>query len=275
MIHAPEVDATASTGAPLFDPLRAVEDRSSVVHLSVDGLPRRPIRDHGPVLDEDMATRVEAKVARTRGDYAEFTELAASVRRWLALSGARDASATRTSAPELQAPHHGASDASWHDRADLVARHRPALLIDAEHITSEALPLLLETVRAAYGSPGIRRAYADWTKPGRASWFAPLRQHGVQPIHNFDTPVHNRSLIALTLEALDLVERYAVTSLVLVGDLGPALPLVSRLKAAGVKVAVIGPATNPDDLQRDADEFLDIASLGHVAAPPARGRHQA
>lgn len=61
---------------------------------------------------------------------------------------------------------------------------------------------------------------------------------------------------------------------VLVGDLGAALPLVTRLKATGVKVAVIGPASNPDDVRRAVNEFVDLASLSETAMRIA-GRHRA
>ncbi|WP_310529032.1 NYN domain-containing protein [Nocardioides sp.] len=225
--------------------------------------------------DSGVATPVEARSDRSPVDYTEFKELATAVRQWLVLARAKDAVAsTPVVRAELRTPHPTVADVRWQDREEVVVTETPALLIDAAHLTSEGLPQLLETVRAAYGSPVICRAYADWTKPDLAAWFEPLRHYGVQPVHNFDTPDHSRSLVALTLEALEIVEKYAVTSLVLVGDFGAALPLVTRLKAAGVKVAVIGPASNPDDVRRDADEFVDIASLSQPAAA-SRGRHRA
>lgn len=240
--------------------------------IAIEALPRRADREGGRLIDAGSAMRGDARGDGATVDYAEFRELATSVRKWLALTSANEVSAER---PGLRALRPAVPDGPWQDRAEDVVAERPALLIDAHHLTSERLPHLLETVSAAYGSPAICRAYADWTTPGLGSWFPHLRHYGVQPIHHFDTRAHSRSLVALALEALDLVERNGVTSLVLVGDLGAALPLVTRLKAAGVRVAVIGPDSNPDDVRRDAHEFMDIAALDGPAFTPARGRHRA
>lgn len=258
------------------------QDRSAGAEHRIDVLPRRPTTDASRGVGESAPVAHDDLSGERSFDDTEFKGLAASVRQWLALTRAKDIAATtppervdRVERLDVRATRDTVPDPRWQDREDPVESERPALLIDADHVTSDQLPHLLETVRAAYGGPIIRRAYADWTRPELASWFAQLRQHGVQPIHNFDTHDHRRSLLALTLEALDIVERSAVTRVVLVGDLGAALPLLTRLKANGVKVAVIGPASNPDDVRRAADDFLDIASLNETAATRARGRHRA
>ena len=140
---------------------------------------------------------------------------------------------------------------------------------------ARSCPSLLERARTTDGGPIICRAYADWADSDLAPWFAQLREHGVQAIHNFDTPEHRRGLAALMLDALDLVERHGVTSLVLVGDLGAALPLVTRLRSHGVTVALVGPVGTPEDLRRSVDDFVEVASLDGAAASTARGRHRA
>lgn len=246
----------------------------------LDVLPRRPIDDPNNAIDDALAAHEEARRDRSAVD-GEFTELAMSVRKWLALSGSKTiskAAMSKTTAtaeqPEVRVLHETGRASAWLDREDAVAAERPALLIDAEYLSSDRLPHVMEAVRAAYGRPLICRAYADWTKPELRAWFAQLRHLGIQPMQNFDTRDHSRSLVALAIDALDLVDHYAVTCAVLVGDLGAALPLVTRLKATGVKVAVIGPASNPDDVRRAADEFVDLASLSGTAGRTG-GRHRA
>ncbi|MEO5663420.1 MAG: NYN domain-containing protein [Nocardioides sp.] len=223
----------------------------------------------------------EARRDRSAVVDGEFKELATSVRKWLVLSGSKALSKTaisKTAAaaerPDVRVSHETGRAPASLDHEDAVAAERPALLIDAECVSSDRLPHVMEAVRAAYGRPLICRAYADWTKPELRAWFAQLRHLGIQPMQNFDTPDHSRSLVALAVDALDLVDHYAVTCAVLVGDLGAALPLVTRLKATGVKVAVIGPASNPDDVRRAVDEFVDIASLRETARRTG-GRHRA
>lgn len=276
----PAVHMAARPGSSHFGHAPADVDRPEGVDHRNDLVPRRLANgDPSGFIDAALAAHEAAKGDRTTFVDGEFRELATSVRKWLALSSAK-AIPTKNAidSPDLCVPHTTVPIPipvqRWKGRQDLVGSERPAVLIDAEHLPSHRLPHLLETVRAAYGSPVICRAYADWTRPELKSWFAHLRQCGVQPIHNFDTRDHSRSLVALALEALDVVERYGVTCAVLVGDLGTALPLVTRLKAAGVKVAVVGPASNPDDVRREADEFLDIASIGDTATRTG-ARHRA
>ena len=241
-----------------------------------DALPRRPIDDPIHAIDDALAAHEEARRDRSAVVDGEFKELATSVRKWLVLSGSNASSKTTPTAvqPDLHVSHETGRASAWLDREDAVAAERPALLIDAECVSSDRLPHVMEAVRAAYGRPLICRAYADWTKPELRAWFAQLRHLGIQPMQNFDTRDHSRSLVALAIDALDLVDHYAVTCAVLVGDLGAALPLVTRLKATGVKVAVIGPASNPDDVRRAADEFVDLDSLSGTAGRTG-GRHRA
>lgn len=246
-----------------------------------DALPRGPIDDPINAIDDALAAHEEARRDRSAVVDGEFEELATSVRKWLVLSRSNASSKTTISKntataerPDARVSHGSGRASAMLDRGDVVAAERPALLIDAEYLSSDRLPHVMEAVRAAYGRPLICRAYADWTKPELGTWFAQLRHLGIQPMQNFDTPDHSRSLVALAIDALDLVDHYAVTCAVLVGDLGAALPLVTRLRASGVKVAVIGPASNPDDLRRAVDEFVDIASLSGTATRTA-GRHRA
>lgn len=244
-------------------------------------LPRRPIDDPINAIDDALAAHEEARRDRSAVVDGEFTELAAAVRKWLALSGSKaisKAAMSKTTVtaeqPDLRVSREVGRASAWLGREDALVAERLALLIDAECVASDRLPHVMEAVRTAYGRPLICRAYADWTKPELRAWFAQLRHLGIQPMQNFDTRHHSRSLVALAIDALDLVDHYAVTCAVLVGDLGAALPLVTRLKATGVKVAVIGPASNPDDVRRAVDEFVDIASLGETATRTG-GRHRA
>jgi len=215
-------------------------------------LPRRPIDDPINAIDDALAAHDEARRDRSAVVDGEFKELAESVRKWLALSRSKAISKTTMSKttvtaerPDVRVSHEAGRASVWLDREDVVAAERPALLIDADGVSSDRLPHVMEAVRAAYGRPLICRAYADWTKPELRAWFAQLRHLGIQPMQNFDTRDHSRSLVALAIDALDLVDHYAVTCAVLVGDIGAALPLVTRLKATGVKVAVIGPPATP------------------------------
>ena len=151
--------------------------------------------------------------------------------------------------------------------------HRLAVLIDAQTTTPNNVAALFG-VLPGYGAVIVRRAYADWTNQDLRPWFTQLRQHGIQPVHHFATDQHDRTLVALTVDAVDLTRESAVDMMVIVGDLGPALPLVNRLHAAGIRVLAVGPTRTPHDLQAACDEYIDLATLAD-APSGAPGRHRA
>lgn len=204
-------------------------------------------------------------------------ELTVLVRRWLLTAGDSSEDPSGGAPPAAEAvPYarpsgttsHRGEDGMFHDPP-----HRLAVLIDARTTTPDDVASLFR-VLPGYGSVTICRAYGDWTELDMGPWEAQLRQHGIQPVHHFATAEHDRTLVALTVDAVDLGRRSAVDLMVMVGDLGPTLPLVNRLHTAGVRVLAVGPARTPEDLEAACDEYLDLATLS--AAPwLAPGRHRA
>ena len=81
---------------------------------------------------------------------------------------------------------------------------------------------MLVAIRGAYRRPLMSRAYADWTDSHSGSCF-------------------EEAVIALSLDALDVVRDGGVTCVVIVGLLQPVLPLVSRLRAHGTRVVCVAP----------------------------------
>jgi hypothetical protein len=149
---------------------------------------------------------------------------------------------------------------------------RLAVLIDAQTTTPNDVAALFGVLRG-YGAVIVSRAYADWTNRDLRPWFAQLRRHSIQPVHHFASDQHDRTLVALTIDAVDLTSE-SVDVMVMVGDLGPALPLVNRLQAAGIRVLGVGPARAPHDLEAACDEYIDLATLAD-APSLAPGRHRA
>jgi hypothetical protein len=150
---------------------------------------------------------------------------------------------------------------------------RLAVLIDAQTTTPNDVAALFGAL-PGYGAVIVCRAYADWTNRDLRPWFTQLRQHDIQPVHHFATDQCDRTLVALTVDAVDLTRDSAVDVMVMVGDLGPALPLVNRLHAAGIRVLAVGPARTPHDFEAVCDEYIDLATLAD-APSFAAGRHRA
>lgn len=157
----------------------------------------------------------------------------------------------------------------------VAAAQRLAVLIDAETTPLSSLDSLFDAL-AVHGTARVSRAYADWTTPDLHDWFARLRRHGIEPAHHFASRQHRRAMVALCLDALELATTSKLDTVVLVGDLGSALPLVTRLQALGLGVVGIGPAPTPHDLRGACDTFIPLESLVVTdAAEGNGGRHRA
>ena len=158
---------------------------------------------------------------------------------------------------------------------------RLGVLIDARVVTAGSTDEVFDLL-ADHGSVNVARAYGDWSSPEGQELMPRLRHHGIQPCHQFAaahgrshhrTP-DQRSLVALTIDAVDLARAGAVDVVVLVGDLASAYPLVQRLNAAGVAVRAFGPSDSPEDVRGMCEEFTDLELLDSAPAPGA-GRHRA
>jgi hypothetical protein len=154
---------------------------------------------------------------------------------------------------------------------------RLAVLIDSRVVTADSTDEVFD-VLADHGTVNVARAYGDWSSPAGQELMPRLRHHGVQPCHQFapaEGRAHDqRSLVALTVDAVDLARDDAVDVVVLVGDLTSAYPLVQRLNAAGVAVMAFGPSDSPQDVRGMCEEFTDLEVLD-TAPGPGAGRHRA
>ena len=151
---------------------------------------------------------------------------------------------------------------------------RLAVLIDVASTTPESADALFDLLQDQ-GTVSVCRAYADWTSPAaRGWWSAPLRQHGIQPYHHFGHDRDRRSLVALTIDAVDLARESAVDVVVLVGDLVSLHPLVVRLNASGLQVIAFGTTSTPDDVRALCHEFVDLSPAG-ILDSVQDGKHRA
>lgn len=223
-------------------------------------------------------------------------ELAASVRQWVsesaralprdaamedAVANGADSDAALTGAvpalaggrSRLPSRHAATTSSTQRDTSAGFHDSRAALLIDTAGLDHEALAEVLAAVRAAYGRPALSRAYADWTLPEQRGALNILRSHGVQPVQEFSEGAAH-TLVALSVDALDAVRDHGITRIVLVADLESVLPLITRLRASGIQVVAVGPATTPPHLRNQADSFIDICATAHQRAQPRGGRHR-
>jgi hypothetical protein len=158
---------------------------------------------------------------------------------------------------------------------------RLALLVDARATPPETADGLIE-VLAGMGSVTVRRGYADWTRPDMGVWLGLLRRHGIQPVYHFSEESAERddeqALVSMSVDAVDLARDSAVDVVVIVGNPGSMVPLVTRLHGSGARVVAVGPESTPYGVRARSDDFIDFATL--TARPTAAertgtGRHRA
>ncbi|WP_107764622.1 NYN domain-containing protein [Nocardioides terrigena] len=150
---------------------------------------------------------------------------------------------------------------------------RMGVLIDAHTTLPESLDGLFDAL-VDEGTVSVSRAYGDWSPMGSQEWMPQLRHHAIQPVHHFPTEHDQRSMVAMTIDAVDLARDSAVDVLVLVGDLASGHPLLQRLNACGIPVLAFGPTDTPYDVRALCEEFVDLGFLDARESVGA-GRHRA
>ena len=150
---------------------------------------------------------------------------------------------------------------------------RMGVLIDAHTTLPESLDGLFDAL-VDEGTVSVSRAYGDWSPMGSQEWMPQLRHHAIQPVHHFPTEHDQRSMVAMTIDAVDLARDSAVDVLVLVGDLTSGHPLLQRLNACGIPVLAFGPTDTPYDVRALCEEFVDLGFLDARESVGA-GRHRA
>jgi hypothetical protein len=181
-------------------------------------------------------------------------------------------------------PSDGAVDTAPDDPRAALPRRRKELpratparrmgvLIDAHTTLPESLDGLFDAL-VDEGTVSVSRAYGDWSPMGSQEWMPQLRHHAIQPVHHFPTEHDQRSMVAMTIDAVDLARDSAVDVLVLVGDLASGHPLLQRLNACGIPVLAFGPTDTPYDVRALCEEFVDLGFLDARESVGA-GRHRA
>ncbi len=152
---------------------------------------------------------------------------------------------------------------------------RLAVLIHAETAAPESWGPLSQLL-ADRGEVSIVHAHADWSAPEVAGWLPVLRRHGIQLRHQFRARTsQDPALIALTMDAVELAAAACLDGVVLVGDVGSAMPLLHRLRESGLTVIVAGPPATPLDIRGACSEFVDLRSLDGTGPGTTPGRHRA
>lgn len=135
---------------------------------------------------------------------------------------------------------------------------RLAVLIDAENVPYKNIKGILEEV-AKYGTPTIKRIYADWTKSTLAGWKNSLLENAITPVQQYSyTSGKNSSDSAMIIDAMDILYSEKVDGFCIVSSDSDFTRLATRLREAGMKVIGIGERKTPNSFIVACDKFIYI-----------------
>jgi len=136
-----------------------------------------------------------------------------------------------------------------------------AVLIDGDNISSAYVKEMMEEI-AKYGSPTIKRIYADWTKPGLNKWKKLLLENAISPMQQYNyTKGKNATDSAMIIDAMDILYSQKVEGFCLVSSDSDFTRLATRLREAGKQVIGIGEKKTPIPFIAACDKFIYIEIL--------------
>jgi len=135
---------------------------------------------------------------------------------------------------------------------------RLAVLIDAENVPYRNIKGILEEV-AKYGTPTIKRIYADWTSAALSGWKSAMLENAITPIQQYSyTYGKNSSDSAMIIDAMDILYSGKVDGFCIVSSDSDFTRLATRLREAGMKVIGIGERKTPNAFIVACDKFIYI-----------------
>ncbi len=146
---------------------------------------------------------------------------------------------------------------------------RLAVLIDAENVPFSNIKGVMEEI-AKYGTPTIKRIYADWTKPAISGWKNVLLENAITPIQQYSyTTGKNSSDSAMIIDAMDILYSDKVEGFCIISSDSDFTRLVTRLREAGKKVFGIGERKTPNPFIAACDKFIYMEIISAASAQNA------
>mgnify|MGYP000493115961 CR=1 FL=1 len=120
-----------------------------------------------------------------------------------------------------------------------------ALLIDADNVSYNYLPIMLEEAKR-YGNVAIRRIYGDWTDCRKNTWKDILLENSIIPIQQYSYTIgKNASDSAMIIDAMDILYSDQVSGFIIVSSDSDFTRLAMRLREACMTVIGMGESKTP------------------------------
>lgn len=142
-----------------------------------------------------------------------------------------------------------------------------AILIDADHMSVERAPEIMQRARA-WGHVSIVRLFGDFTGNRHAGWCELARTSGYESVLQLNGGRGKNSTdIVLTIHAMDLLYSNAVDAFCVVSDDRDFLPLAARLRGAGKRTYAICHHLD-ERMTTSFNEAFALTPAAPVAPPP-------
>lgn len=140
-----------------------------------------------------------------------------------------------------------------------------AVLFDGDNVSSKYVLAIL-TELSSHGTPTIKRAYGDWTKPNMNPWKKVLLNSSIIPIQQFSyTTGKNATDSALIIDAMDILHSGTVGTFCIVSSDSDFTRLAARIREDGIKVIGMGEKKTPSPFINACDVFryLEVIESTH------------
>lgn len=142
-----------------------------------------------------------------------------------------------------------------------MAEEKLAVLIDADNVSHANVREMIEEI-SKYGTPTIKRIYADWTKPSLSGWKNVLLENAITPIQQYSyTTGKNSSDSALIIDAMDILYSEKVNGFCIVSSDSDFTRLATRLREAGMTVIGLGEKKTPQPFISACNKFIYLEIL--------------
>ncbi|MFT4600648.1 MAG: hypothetical protein ACI857_000824 [Arenicella sp.] len=144
----------------------------------------------------------------------------------------------------------------------MINEMKLAVLIDGDNIPSKYVKEMIEEL-TKYGTPTVKRIYADWTKPQLNKWKSVLLENAINPIQQYAyTTGKNATDSAMIIDAMDILYSDSVDGFCLASSDSDFTKLATRLRESGKKVYGIGEKKTPSPFIVACDKFIYLEILG-------------
>ena len=137
-----------------------------------------------------------------------------------------------------------------------IRRARLALLIDADNVRADFLPIIIREA-SALGTITVKRVYGHFASSSMNSWQALVHQHALTPGHVPPAAVgKNATDMKLVIEAMDLLHRGQVEGFCIASSDSDFTTLASRIREDGTAVYGFGEQKASTGWVRACDRFF-------------------